>query len=435
MKKAVMFLSVIALCVLMAACSNDIELTEENFPDEEFLDFLSINYDDDDNGKLSEEEINAITEMELSECYRLKNIKGIELFTSLETLTVPYTSVETLNLTGCKTLKKLVCKEDDDLLEINVSGCEALEELICELDDDDKSGSHLQLINASGCKSLRIINAANNNEMTSLNIEGCGALSELVVKGTAIQSLALSENTSLTILDCNHCKQLSSLTLPQGGFLKKVDCSYCDLSEINITDCKYLTELNCNENHLAALDLKGCANLEKLACGYNSLSTIDVKQLHHLKSLSCNQNNLTRLDLTNCATLEEVSCSNNQITDLALKGCTSLKELRCGWNQLTMVDISGCPNINCLYIHNNFIDSDAVDALIRMLPNRGSIAESMWTNHISAVNYSLSYSAEQDNNHFWSREQVDAARAKGWRIFDEHGYTSVGSMEMYYWMR
>lgn len=220
-----------------------------------------------------------------------------------------------------------------------------------------------------------------------------------------------------------------------GGFLKKVDCSYCDLSEINITDCKYLTELNCNENHLAALDLKGCANLEKLACGYNSLSTIDVKQLHHLKSLSCNQNNLTRLDLTNCATLEEVSCSNNQITDLALKGCTSLKELRCGWNQLTMVDISGCPNINCLYIHNNFIDSDAVDALIRMLPNRGSIAESMWTNHISAVNYSLSYSAEQDNNHFWSREQVDAARAKGWRIFDEHGYTSVGSMEMYYWMR
>lgn len=31
MKKAVMFLSVIALCVLMAACSNDIELTEENF--------------------------------------------------------------------------------------------------------------------------------------------------------------------------------------------------------------------------------------------------------------------------------------------------------------------------------------------------------------------------------------------------------------------
>ena len=135
--------------------------------------------------------------------------------------------------------------------------------------------------------------------------------------------------------------------------LECLDCSYNQLTSLDLSKNTALTELCCYENQLTSLDLSKNTALKSLDCGYNQLTSLDLSKNTALKSLLCGYNQLTSLDLSNNTALEELWCENNQLTSLDLSNNTALEELWCENNQLTFLDLSNNTALTSLVCSGN----------------------------------------------------------------------------------
>jgi len=81
--------------------------------------------------------------------------------------------------------------------------------------------------------------------------------------------------------------------------------------EYKISEKKSLTELDISNHSLTGIsDLSDFVNLEKLNCSFNQLTGINVKNNKKLKELHCKNNLLTSLDLRNCEELKVLEAQN-----------------------------------------------------------------------------------------------------------------------------
>lgn len=90
-KRIISFLPAVCMMLCLAPTSvfaegtGDVAINEINFPDENFRNFVSSNYDKSGSGVLSAEKIAGITEIFCSE-EEIESLQGIEFFTALEEL-------------------------------------------------------------------------------------------------------------------------------------------------------------------------------------------------------------------------------------------------------------------------------------------------------------------------------------------------------------
>lgn len=113
--------------------------------------------------------------------------------------------------------------------------------------------------------------------------------------------------------------------------LKRLNCEYNNLKELDVTHCPELETLVCSENDLRSLDLTRNPLLQTLDCGWNNvLSELDVTRCPELVRLKCGGNSLERLDVTQNPKLEELSAAHNRFDHLDV---TQNPELR-------MLDVS-----------------------------------------------------------------------------------------------
>ncbi|MBR5689014.1 MAG: leucine-rich repeat domain-containing protein, partial [Prevotella sp.] len=77
-----------------------------------------------------------------------------------------------------------------------------------------------------------------------------------------------------------------------------------------------LTSLDCSYNQLTALDVLQNTALTKLYCHYNQLTSLDVSKNTALRTLACGGNKLTSLDVSNNTALIELYCQSNRLTPL-----------------------------------------------------------------------------------------------------------------------
>ena len=216
----------------------NIEINENNFPDENFRKWLQRqNYGRD--GIITGYEIGRITSIDVSE-REINSLEGIQYFAALTSL---------------------YCK-NNPLTSLDVSGCTALTELYC-----------------------------NNNKLTSLDATGCTALEKLECYENLLTSLDVSGCTALTELYCNNNK-LTSLDATSCTTLEKLECYENLLTSLNVSGCTALTELYCNNNKLTSLDATGCTKLYKLYCYNNKLTNLNLSGCKGLNYLRCYNNQL-----------------------------------------------------------------------------------------------------------------------------------------------
>ena len=124
-----------------SAVQYPIEINEANFPDDNFRQYVSENIDQADasgnkDEKLSQEEIESVTFLSTSgflteeEGKKIKSLKGIEYFTSLNSLTVHYHNLSSLDVSKLINLTFLNL-EGNQLTEIDVSNNTKLKTLYC----------------------------------------------------------------------------------------------------------------------------------------------------------------------------------------------------------------------------------------------------------------------------------------------------------------
>ena len=177
------------------------------------------------------------------------------------------------------------------------------------------------------------------NQLTSLDLSHNTALTSLYCGGNQLTSLDLNHNTALTSLDCNG-NQLTSLDLSHNTALTSLYCNGNQLTSLDLSHNTALTSLYCGGNQLTSLDLSHNTALTSLYCGGNQLTSLDLSHNTALTSLECYYNQLTSLDLSHNTALTRLDCSYNQLTSLDLSHTPSLTDLSCDYNQLTSLDLS-----------------------------------------------------------------------------------------------
>ncbi|MDO4576249.1 MAG: fibronectin type III domain-containing protein, partial [Planctomycetia bacterium] len=171
-----------------------------------------------------------------------------------------------------------------------------------------------------------------------------------------VGSLALSDCTALTSLDCS-INKLTSLDVSKNTALTSLDCGRNQLTMLDVSKNTALTTLSCYSNQLTSLDVSKNTALTKLSCGSNDLTSLDVTKNTALTDLSCYSNQLTSLDVSKNTALTDLSCYSNQLASLDVTKNTALDYLSCYSNQLTTLDVSKNTALVMLRCWNSNLES------------------------------------------------------------------------------
>ena len=283
---------VVGLLPTAAFAAGSVEINEANFPDANFRSYVQTEFDKDGDKKLSSTEIAAVKEI-IASLRGIKNLKGIEFFTALETLNCVQCELTALDVSKNTELTRLDCWKNE-LTALDVSKNTKLTRLSCW---ENK---------------LKALDVSKNTELTSLS---CGS--------NKLTELDVSKNTKLEMLDCESDSLLSSMRLTeldvsQNTALKELNCYGVKMQKLNVSGCTALEELDCGGNQLTALDVSNNAKLTRLQCGSNQLTALDVSKNLDLTGLYCRDNYLAELDVSKNSKLASISCGKNGLTSLDL---------------------------------------------------------------------------------------------------------------------
>ncbi len=181
--------------------------------------------------------------------------------------------------------------------------------------------------------------------LTELNLTGCNSLEKVYCSYNQIKTVKL--NTQLRVFHCSS-NEITNLNLTQAPGLEQLYCSRNSLSSLNLSVVPELRTLSCQENNLGSLDLRYNPKLTALYALATGLTEIDVSQNPLLADLDCRCNSLTSLDLSHNPELTSLACGQNQLTELDLSCNPRLKELICVDNPLTELDLSKNPELRTL---------------------------------------------------------------------------------------
>ena len=190
------------------------------------------------------------------------------------------------------------------------------------------------------------------NQLSSLNLSACTALTYLNCSSNGLTSLDLSSCTALTGLDCSY-NQLTSLDVSNNTALTVLYCYNIGLTSLNVSANSDLTSLVCSSNQLTSLDVSSNTALTELYCSFNELTSLDVSANTALTGLGCGNNQLTTLDVSACSTLTSLDCSFNQLTSLDVSINSALTTLYCWNNLLTILDVSANTTLISFWCSSN----------------------------------------------------------------------------------
>ena len=195
-----------------------------NFPDENFMNYVSSTFDADSNGILSEEEIRDVTIISVGEM-NISTLEGIEHFVNVKEIFCYKNKLTSIDARANTALEKLHCY-NNELRQLNIS-----------------ANAHLKYLNC------------HTNYLTQLNLENNRELIELDCDKNEIEELNVSNNNNLQILSCgsNHLKSL------------------------DISGNKELVQLFCDSNQLTGLDISGNPKMEYCNCEGNQYD-VDVDE-------------------------------------------------------------------------------------------------------------------------------------------------------------
>lgn len=151
--------------------------------------------------------------------------------------------------------------------------------------------------------------------------------------------LSKAERDAVTTIsiDNQNCTDLTGIAYFAN--LTTLRCQQNGLKELNLKDNENLTELNCSYNQLTTLDVSKNAKLSILECYNNGMEELNLGDITNLYWLLCATNNLTELDVSKNRYLEQLHCRHNNLRRLVIDNNYSLRTLYLEGNHLTSLDL------------------------------------------------------------------------------------------------
>lgn len=356
------------------------------FPDANFRGYVASSIDTDQDGKLSTKEISNVYHLDVSR-KGIYNLKGIELFTTLNTLYCNNNQLTSLDLSKNTALTALYCYGNQ------IYGTQ-MDALITSLPD---TGGNIY-----------ILNMYDENEANACTVEQANAINDKKWKPKfTMNGYDWQSYTGVLPIKVNE------ENFPDEGFRNIIISNYggydgyltdeevAQFTEMRISSTTTISNLKGIEYYTA---------LTKLTCQFNSLTTVDLSKNTMLSELDLAYNrSLTTLDLSKNAMLTKLNLSSNSLTTLNLSKNTNLTDVDCSSNQLVSIILSkDATLLSSMRCYDNKISLEAMNAMMASLPT------------VSGGQLIVSVYADKESN-VCTTDHVATAKAKGWTICYSYG--------------
>lgn len=318
--------------------------------------------------------INSLTSLDLSSNLALEYV-----FCEINDLT-------SINVCANTALKWLICRSNN-LIGLDVTSNPALEVLICETNEltslNVRSNPNLTRLRC-GDNKLEFLNVKNCNNynfdsdvVIGFDASGNPDLSCILVDDAAYSNANWSFKDDTASYD-EYCLLPSLTYVPDDNFEQAlINLGYDDvldnfvvsgnintITNLDVSNSRFgnddfgiidltgiedftsLVSLDCSYNNITSLDLSSNGLLETLFCNVNDLKSLNVACTPNLKTLNCDSNELTQLNVSLNPKLELLYCVTNQLTSLDVSANPALVRLRCAVNELTYLNVKNGNNTN-----------------------------------------------------------------------------------------
>ena len=248
-----------------AAAGEEIAISAERFPDEQFRNYISEQLDSDGDNMLSATECSEVVDLNVSQ-QGIADLTGIDVFSKLQQLDCSGNTLSALDISGAAQLLQLNCSANPDLSAL-------------KLPEKNGAFSFLVMLDCSDCA------------LTELSLDSYALLGTLDCSVNQLAALDISANSNLRTVDCSG-NQLTELDV-YNALLQKLDCSENALPSLFLSECSALRELDCSQNQLVELDTTGLT-LEILETAGNQRAI--VPQPERAGAYSYDLNNLPELE-------------------------------------------------------------------------------------------------------------------------------------------
>lgn len=360
---------------LLPGCEG-IAIDERNFPDENFRLVVSHSLDTTPDGLLTPAEIGAATRIE-AEDFEIASLEGLAYFTELRVLScggnrLPYVDVsanpQLTDLSAEGNAAELTGRWDRTLDLTAISGFDPARASQWE---GASVAENLLMAQADTVRFLYDTDGAGNNVAMTWHLtfpeppvgtpidevhfpdEQFRACVKRALDPDGDEVLTDDEIQAVTELDVSGAGIASLAGLEWFPNLRTLNCSYNELTALDLRSSGQLENLACAHNRLTALTPGDCPELRVLDCRDNGLETLNVTRNDRLESLSCGENYLTELDLRKCPVITDVNCDYNRLSSLKLPESGSLATVSCHFNHLTQLDASAQKDLRWLFAGGN----------------------------------------------------------------------------------
>lgn len=377
-------------------------INEENFPDENFRNYL-LSLSDGSDGKLTNKELKNFTLMSLRDM-NIQDLTGIGFFTSLSSLDCMNNSLTTLDVSMLPSLRNLSCS-NNMLTSLTVCnngrlqwiecannqiGIAAMGELVCSLPDKEEG-------------------KGDDDEFLPERIEEKGELHVVTTVGNCSNIITPDQ---VAMAKQKGWRVMIYKNMQDEGFADYMWYDYdgTDVLEINATNFPDETfrgivggtDINTDgDEYLTPEELTAVKELD--VAGQVIMKLTGIEYFKALKTLKCEGNALSSLDVSQNTELTYLDCSMNGLTKLDVSQNKKLTYLNCFHNLLTTLNVSTNEALTKLLCHVNKISGDGMEGLVNSLPKvKGGIL------YVNDDNFS------PDN--VITKAQVEKATNKGWKV-------------------
>ena len=410
--------------------SDAILIGNANFPDANFCDYVSSNFDSNNDKFLTVDERYEATAINV-DGKSISSLQGIELFTNLTKLECNNNKLQTLDVRNNKSLKELYCSQNK-LTELNVKNNQKLIVLSCfdnQLNELNLSWN-TELENLScGRNKLTSLSVKNNTKLATLDIEGNSitgiAMTDLVASlpnrtstGDGVFRVSNSENTTDNEMTWNQVYRASYkgwqvMYWVGDGWVSYPGSDAIEINDTNFPDEKfraYVARESIDANQDGFLNPQEIADVKLIDVRYSGISDLTgIGIFTALTELYCDGNSLTSLDVSNCKALTYLDCYGNSLTSLDVSNNTALTYLNCRGNSLTSLDFSNNTALKKLYCYGNAIRGAGMTTLVNSLPE----TEDPRKLYV--------YNNETPAGNWITFKQVEKAEKKGWIVSEWDG--------------
>ena len=281
---------------------------EEDYDDEEDTE---SNNEDEESNQIDADLIKSIGVYGYGDSEVVTNLKGIELLTKLESLSITNYSGGKFDLSKNTNLNSVNISSNKYTLSPNDFVC------LPKLASLDMGGKVVSTIEPSKLKNLKSLWILCKQGVKKVDVSKSSKLESLTLCCSNLTSVNLGKSSKLTWVYIEGAKKLTSVNVSKLTNLTYLTVRDCNISKIDVSKNKKLLTLKINGNKkIKSVNLKNNPNISSINIGYTGITKLDTSKMKKLESLEVYNTKLSGLNLKKNTKLHSIDVSNSSIKKL-----------------------------------------------------------------------------------------------------------------------